>query len=152
MELKELLANPGTAAFSRIKYLHRFGDDDQIKEFCNGLFLAAVEGKYQGNWDLLNDFLERWEDTAIGLQFRTLKLPDTGDIPWATLEKPLGEPGNADQQRVIVEDALRLLMSATVPGTVEALPYRWRREDYASIREERGSILAPTEVSAPGDG
>jgi D-proline reductase (dithiol) PrdB len=91
MELKELLANPGTAAFSRIKYLNRFGDDDQIKEFCNGLFLAAVECKYQGNWDLLNDFLERWEDTAIGFQFRTLKLPDAGEVPWARLTKPLDE-------------------------------------------------------------
>ena len=66
--------------------------------------------------------------------------------------QPLGEPGNADQQRVIVEDALQLLATSTVPGTVEALPYRWRREDYASIRQGRGSILAPAAVGTPGNG
>lgn len=62
--------------------------------------------------------------------------------------QPLGEPGNVDQQRVIIEDALRLLDSATVPGTVEALPYRWRREDYAEIRRRRGNILAATPAEA----
>jgi len=51
--------------------------------------------------------------------------------------RPLGEPGNADQQRVIIEDALRILETATEPGTVVSLPYRWRREDYALIRRQR---------------
>ncbi|MBI2872487.1 MAG: hypothetical protein HYY00_04765 [Chloroflexi bacterium] len=53
--------------------------------------------------------------------------------------RPLGEPGNADQQRVIAEDALHLLETATGPGTVLSLPYRWRREDYARIRRERAA-------------
>ena len=52
--------------------------------------------------------------------------------------QPLGEPDNADQQRVIGEDALALLTTATEPGIVEELPYLWRREDYAKIRRERG--------------
>ncbi len=52
--------------------------------------------------------------------------------------QPLGEPGNVDQQRVFIEDALELLTTATEPGTIEALPYRWCREDYAKIRKERG--------------
>ena len=52
--------------------------------------------------------------------------------------QPLGEPGNVDQQRVFIEDALELLTTATEPGTIEALPYRWRLEDYAKIRRERG--------------
>ena len=56
--------------------------------------------------------------------------------------QPLGEPGNADQHRVVIEDALRLLTTATEPGIVETLPYRWRREDYANIRSQRGNILA----------
>ena len=51
--------------------------------------------------------------------------------------RPLGEPGNADQQRVIIEDGLRLLTTASEPGTVAELPYRWRREDYAKIRASR---------------
>ena len=61
--------------------------------------------------------------------------------------RPFGEPGNALQQRVIVEDALRVLETATVPGTIVELPYRWRREDYGRILEERraqqGSALHP---------
>lgn len=64
--------------------------------------------------------------------------------------QPLGEPGNAHQQRVVVEDALRLLVTAREPGTVQRLPYRWRREDYARIRRERGDILA-TLTEAAGD-
>jgi D-proline reductase (dithiol) PrdB len=51
--------------------------------------------------------------------------------------RPMGEPNNPDQQRVVAEDALRLLETATEPGTVVTLPYRWRREDYARIRRER---------------
>ena len=55
--------------------------------------------------------------------------------------QPLGEAGNADQHRVIIEDALKLLVDASEPGIVEPLPYRWRREDYAAIRASRGSVL-----------
>ena len=64
--------------------------------------------------------------------------------------QPLGEPGNANQQRVVVEDALHLLQTVTTPGTVSALPYRWRREDYAAIRGKRGNILASAAVAGPG--
>lgn len=53
--------------------------------------------------------------------------------------RPMGEPGNPDQSRVILEDALEILETATKPGTVVHLPYRWRREDYAQIRKERAS-------------
>lgn len=56
--------------------------------------------------------------------------------------QPLGGPGNADQQRVVIEDALRLVFTAQSPGTVEELPYRWGREDYARLRLERGNTLA----------
>ena len=65
--------------------------------------------------------------------------------------QPLGEPGNVDQQRVIIEDLLRLLLSATDVGTVEALPYRWRREDYAEIRRTRGNILASAQAVGADD-
>ncbi len=65
--------------------------------------------------------------------------------------QPLGEPGNADHQRVVLEDSLQLLNTATVPGNVVPLPYRWRREDYAAMRRERGSILASAPVVASDD-
>ena len=64
--------------------------------------------------------------------------------------QPLGEPDNADQQRVVVEDALRLLVSADKPGAMEELPYRWRREDYAEIRGRRGNVLAAASTAADG--
>ena len=89
--LKDLLENPGTAAFSRVKYLQRFGDDGQIEEFVNGLFLEAVEGRYRGQWDQLDEFLERWDEIGIGLQFQGLAVSEADEIPWARLTKPLSE-------------------------------------------------------------
>ena len=53
--------------------------------------------------------------------------------------RPLREPNNPDQHRVIIEDALRVLETATEPGSLVELPYQWRREDYARIRAERGA-------------
>ena len=64
---------------------------------------------------------------------------------------PLGEPGNADQQRVIVEDALHLIRHATEPGVLQEMPYRWRREGYARIRSDRVNYLSPPVRSAAGD-
>lgn len=56
--------------------------------------------------------------------------------------RPMGEPNNADQHRVILEDALSVLETVGEAGTVVSLPYRWRREDYKRIREERASNKA----------
>ena len=51
--------------------------------------------------------------------------------------RPFGAPGNPDQQRVVLEDAIDLLASATEPRQIRSLPYRWRREDYSTILAER---------------
>jgi hypothetical protein len=53
--------------------------------------------------------------------------------------RPFGAPGNPEQQRVVLEDALNLLASAQTPGEIQTSPYRWRREDYRSILESRRS-------------
>lgn len=53
--------------------------------------------------------------------------------------RPFGEPGNPAQQRVILEDALKVLETAQAPGTVVNAPYRWRREDYPAILAQRRS-------------
>ena len=63
--------------------------------------------------------------------------------------QPLGEPGNSDQHRVVIEDALHLLQTATSPGAIEAVPYRWGLEDYAQIRKTRGNILASGPAIVP---
>jgi hypothetical protein len=41
----------------------------------------------------------------------------------------LGEPGNAKRHRRVILDALNALGEMTVPGTVQALPYRWKKPD-----------------------
>jgi hypothetical protein len=58
--------------------------------------------------------------------------------------RPMGEPSNPDQSRVILEDALQILETATEHGTVVHLPYRWRREDYAQIRRDRAAKAKTT--------
>ncbi len=47
---------------------------------------------------------------------------------------PLGEAGRADQQRVILRDLLRLPWVVGEPGSIVALPHRWRREARPSVR------------------
>lgn len=51
--------------------------------------------------------------------------------------RPFGAPGNPQQQRVVLEDALEVLATATEPGQIVASPYRWRREDYGEILRGR---------------
>lgn len=43
---------------------------------------------------------------------------------------PLGEPDHPAQQRTVIFDALRLLVTATEPGVIAEPGYRWRRETY----------------------
>ena len=38
-----------------------------------------------------------------------------------------GEPGNVDRQRRIVLDALQALQKMNAPGSIQELPYLWRR-------------------------
>jgi hypothetical protein len=40
-----------------------------------------------------------------------------------------GEPGNVKRQRRILLDALEALKNMTKPGTVQELPYQWKRPD-----------------------
>ncbi len=44
---------------------------------------------------------------------------------------PFGEPFAPAQQRQILADALGLLESVRVPGTIVDSPYRWRRHTFA---------------------
>ena len=52
--------------------------------------------------------------------------------------RPFGAPGSPEQQRVILQDALDVLASAS-PGQIVSSPYRWRREDYAAILAQRSA-------------
>jgi hypothetical protein len=41
----------------------------------------------------------------------------------------LGEPGNVKRQRRIILDALDALKTMRVPGTIQELPYQWKRSE-----------------------
>jgi len=41
----------------------------------------------------------------------------------------LGEPGNVGRQRRIILDALTALQRMTEPGTIQELPYQWKKPD-----------------------
>lgn len=41
----------------------------------------------------------------------------------------LGEPGNVARQRRVILDALNALSVMTEPGTIQELPYRWKKPD-----------------------
>ena len=51
--------------------------------------------------------------------------------------QPFGLPGDIDQQRVIVEDALNLLLTVDKPGTIVQSPYQWKQVDFPQIRKQR---------------
>jgi D-proline reductase (dithiol) PrdB len=56
----------------------------------------------------------------------------------------LGKPDNRVQQLTVLQDALSVLVSARQPDTVVTSPYRWRREDYRLIRQQKGYPPAET--------
>ena len=60
--------------------------------------------------------------------------PRTVFLKWP-FGHPLGEPGNARQQRAVVLEAFRALYGSTAPGEIVDLPFRWRRHDYTSYQE-----------------
>lgn len=65
----------------------------------------------------------------------TKDLTEAVGVPRAVFVKwplghPLGEAGNATQQRTLIFDALQLLVDAETPGIIREPGYRWRREVY----------------------
>ncbi|MBI2906765.1 MAG: hypothetical protein HYX92_03800 [Chloroflexi bacterium] len=70
------------------------------------------------------------------------KIPERLKTPRAVVVRfpygrPMGEPGNQAQHRVVAEDALQLLATARQPNTIVQLPYRWKRTDFEAILKAR---------------
>ncbi len=62
-------------------------------------------------------------------------------VKWP-LGHPLGEANAAAQQRTIIYDSLRLLLTATEPGVIAQPGYRWRRQEYTEPSWEKlGEIV-----------
>jgi hypothetical protein len=51
---------------------------------------------------------------------------------------PLGEPGNVNQQRAILEEMFAALDTIEEAGTIIDLPYRWRRDTFAPRARSEG--------------
>ncbi len=66
----------------------------------------------------------------------TRDLTESVGVPRAVFVKwplghPLGEPNNVLQQRTLIYDALKLLVTANEPGLIVEPGYRWRRTTYS---------------------
>ena len=87
IDLKDLVANPQTTPFSRLKYLVRQSKGDVVR-FMNELFNLAALAKEADDWKPVEQFLNRWEEILTD----RLELPMSFDsAPWAPFNKPLSQ-------------------------------------------------------------
>ena len=85
IRVEDLVKNPGTTPFSRLKYIARQPEEDVV-QFLNGLFNLAVEAKDRGDWTGVEELLEGWEETLT----RRLTPPISYDSsPWTPFTKRL---------------------------------------------------------------
>ncbi|MBI2872488.1 MAG: hypothetical protein HYY00_04770 [Chloroflexi bacterium] len=93
METKEILGNilksPGTAAFSRIRYVGTLMSEEEQARFLKALFQAAVEARENGSLDGLASLLEEWEENGVALAGARARAPEVGATPWAPLRVPI---------------------------------------------------------------
>ena len=87
IDLRDLVKNPETTPFSRLKYLVRQSDED-VTRFMNQLFNLAAQAKEENDWGPVEQFLNRWEDILTD----RLDLPIAFDsAPWAPFTKSLAD-------------------------------------------------------------
>ncbi len=68
IEIKDLVTNPETAPFSRLKYLAR-SSEEEVTKFFNGLFNLATLARETNDWTAVDGYLEQWEENlAQGLR------------------------------------------------------------------------------------
>ena len=95
---------------------------------------------------LIQREIERAGIATIGISIvrdytEKVKPPRTVFLRWP-FGHPLGEPGKRDQQRAVLLESFRALYQIDQPGTIVDLPFRWRREDYASYQPPTKTELA----------
>ena len=87
IDLRDLVKNPETTPFNRLKYLVRQSDED-VARFMNQLFNLAALAKEENDWGPVEQFLNRWEDILTD----RLDLPIAFDsAPWAPFNKSLAD-------------------------------------------------------------
>lgn len=87
IEKMDLINNPETAPFSKLKYLRRL-PDEEVAEFFNQLFLLNVAARDSGDWAPVDRYLEERGDqiashVAVPMHF--------DEAPWAPFKKRLSE-------------------------------------------------------------
>ncbi len=83
----DLIKNPETAPFSKLKYLRRL-PEDEVTEFFNRLFNLNVEARDTGDWSPVDNFLEEQGDKIAA----RVALPMGFDeAPWTPFKKRLSE-------------------------------------------------------------
>ena len=56
IELTDLIKNPETAPFSKLKYL-KWSPENEVTQFLNRLFHLSVAGRETGDWSAVGKFL-----------------------------------------------------------------------------------------------
>ena len=87
IEKLDLINNPETAPFSKLKYLKRI-PEEEVTEFFNRLFNLNVEAHDAGDWSLVDGFLEEQGDQIAARVAVPMGFEDT---PWAPFKKRLSE-------------------------------------------------------------
>ena len=87
IEPMDLIRNPETAPFSKLKYL-KWTPEDEVTEFFNRLFHLNVAAKETGDWSAVDRFLEEEGDRIAAQVARPMVFEDT---PWSPFKKRLSE-------------------------------------------------------------
>ena len=61
IELMDLIKNPETAPFSKLKYL-KWSPENEVTQFFNRLFHLSVASRETGDWSAVDKFLEEEGD------------------------------------------------------------------------------------------
>ncbi|MQF96391.1 MAG: hypothetical protein FI731_12020 [SAR202 cluster bacterium] len=87
IEKEDLIRNPETTPFSRLKYLARM-DDDEVAQFFNRLFHVSAVARENGDWTRVDRFLE---DQEAVLSARLALPMQFDEAPWTPFKKRLSE-------------------------------------------------------------
>ncbi|MCI0812233.1 MAG: hypothetical protein J4O10_11870, partial [Chloroflexi bacterium] len=87
IEKLDLIKNPETAPFSKLKYL-KWRPEDEVTAFFNRLFHLNVAARETGDWSEVDRFLEEQGDKIAAEVAVPMSFDDT---PWAPFKKRLSE-------------------------------------------------------------
>ena len=87
IELMDLIKNPETAPFSKLKYL-KWSPENEVTQFFNRLFHLSVAGRETGDWSAVDKFLEEEGDR---ISARVAPPMGFNSTPWSPFKKRLSE-------------------------------------------------------------